>query len=116
MEYPVKGDFSNSETLRKFFEILPNIFLCLDIGHLHRAKQDLDKEKEIIESLKNKINYLHINDCSGVRNEHGNFGKKEHHYKELLSYIRQHCSVKKRIIEASNDDDAKDILKSMKGL
>ena len=114
LEYPAKGDFSKGKILEEFFKMFPNIFLCLDLGHLHRANKELEKEKKLINKFKEKIVYLHINDCSGDKCKHRNFNKNNIlHYKELLYYLKKTCPVKKYIIETNNEKEALDIFKSI---
>ncbi|MFW5846834.1 MAG: sugar phosphate isomerase/epimerase family protein [Nanoarchaeota archaeon] len=117
IEFPTKGPFTEIETLKKFFDMFPDLMMCLDVGHLVKIKNSLEKEKMLVNELKDFIVHLHINDSGDEeRTEHRDFGEKEGHYLELLKYIKMNCPIKKAIIEIDDENIAKKINKNIKSV
>jgi len=116
-EYPTRGEFTQPEILEKFFSLFPNIKLCLDVGHLKKVHPKLEKEKEIVEKLKDQIVHLHINDSGDdKKTENRDFGKEIDHYRNLLTHIKQICPIKKAIIEINDEDSAQKIHNTIKDI
>ena len=115
LEYPTKGPFTEIEILKEIFEMFPDLMMCMDVGHLVKVQETTENEKKVVDALKEKIIYLHINDSGDEKmTEHREFGDKEKHYLEILSYLKEKCSLKKAIIEINNEDLAKKIHSSIK--
>ncbi len=100
------GLFSSHEEILWFCRRFPEIKICLDIGHIHRAffRGAIKGEEKTIFEMKNKINYVHLHDNNGLKDEHLACGSGNIEWEKVIPILNE-INPKKAIIEVNNPKD-----------
>lgn len=79
------GPYSGDYLLKLLFE-LPNLYFCLDIGHLNIAlkRKNIINLDQFLNISRHKIKQLHISYNDGKRDQHTDFGKTGKSYFHYL--------------------------------
>jgi hypothetical protein len=54
----------NATNLAKFFDVLPNAFLCFDIGHARQVDPTMSEAWAILQRFRGKIKQLHVSEVN----------------------------------------------------
>lgn len=100
------NSYSSVNEFLRILDKIPSIRICIDIGHLNRAKylKYIKNIEEFIKPIKNKIRYLHIHNNYG-EDEHAALDKGNFDYKKFFKMI-DFNKIDKFIVETSSFKDS----------
>ena len=111
------GSFNQAESFALLFDKIPNLKMNLDFGHLNKAMHNglYASVKEVVELFGNKIEYCHMHNNYGKKDEHNAVDDGTLDYKEAIRLLKE-CGTKKFIIEAHTREGVLQSMKALKGL
>jgi sugar phosphate isomerase/epimerase len=115
LENNTKGPFSCEDEILWLCDKVPELGICIDVGHLHRAffKGYVKDEIKTLKLMQDKICYVHLHDNHGEMDEHLALGKGNIRWNEIMP-LMETINPGKAILEMKNLADVDESVNFLK--